>query len=216
MSEAVELAAAEVAIATVRERTTRASQVVTMIAIVVPPLGIIAVAVGLWGIAFSWVDLAVFLALYVLTGLGTTVGFHRLFTHRSFETTKPVRATFAILGSMTLQGPVTQWVTDHRKHHALSDQEGDPHSPHAGFAPNVWGAREGLLPRSHGLAVPPQGHGARRALRQGSLRRHADPADRPDVLRLGRRSPSRSRSRSGTPSAGRAGSSASRRSSGAA
>ena len=82
---------------------------------------------------------------YVLTGLGTTVGFHRLFTHRSFETTKTVRATFAILGSMTLQGPVTQWVTDHRKHHALSDQEGDPHSPHAGFAPNAWGAVKGFF-----------------------------------------------------------------------
>ena len=86
-----------------------------------------------------------FLALYVLTGLGTTVGFHRLFTHRSFETTKTVRATFAILGSMTLQGPVTQWVTDHRKHHALSDEDGDPHSPHAGFAPNVWGALKGFF-----------------------------------------------------------------------
>ena len=81
----------------------------------------------------------------MLTGLGTTVGYHRLFTHRSFETTKTVRATFAILGSMTIQGPVTQWVTDHRKHHALSDQEGDPHSPHAGFAPNAWGALKGFF-----------------------------------------------------------------------
>jgi len=59
MSEAVNLAAPDVEIATVREHTTRASQVVTMIAIVVPPLGIIAVAFGLWGIAFSWVDVAV-------------------------------------------------------------------------------------------------------------------------------------------------------------
>ena len=46
---------------------------------------------------------------------------------------------------MTIQGPVTQWVTDHRKHHALSDQEGDPHSPHAGFAPNAWGALKGFF-----------------------------------------------------------------------
>jgi stearoyl-CoA desaturase (delta-9 desaturase) len=118
---------------------------VTLLAIVIPPLGLIIVAVGLWGIALSWVDVAVFLALYVLTGLGTTVGYHRLFTHRSFETTKTVRATFAILGSMTIQGPVTQWVTDHRKHHALSDQDGDPHSPHAGFAPNAWGALKGFF-----------------------------------------------------------------------
>ena len=108
MSEAVERAPATVEIATVREHTTRASQVVTMIAIVVPPLGIIAVADGLWGIAFSWIDVVVFLTLYVLTGLGTTVGFHRLFTHRSFETTKTVRAAFAILGSMTLQITINQ------------------------------------------------------------------------------------------------------------
>ena len=145
MSEAVELVGGEVAVATVRERTTRASQVVTLLAIVIPPLGLIAAAVGLWGVALSWVDVAVFLTLYVLTGLGTTVGYHRLFTHRSFETTKTVRATFAILGSMTIQGPVTQWVTDHRKHHALSDRDGDPHSPHAGFAPNAWGALKGFF-----------------------------------------------------------------------
>ena len=137
-------------VATVRERTTRASQVVTLIAIVVPPLGLIAVAIGLWGVAFSWVDVVRLRRRSTSsTGLGTTVGFHRLFTHRSFETTKTVSAaTFAILGSMTMQGPVTQWVTDHRKHHALSDQEGDPHSPHAGFAPGAWGARQGLLPRA--------------------------------------------------------------------
>ena len=73
MSEAVRFDAADVEIATVREHTTRASQIVTMIAIIVPPLGIIAAAVSLWGIAFSCVDVAVFLMLYVLTGLGTTV-----------------------------------------------------------------------------------------------------------------------------------------------
>jgi len=145
MTEAVEFAAADVQVATVRERTTRASQVVTLLAIVIPPLGLIVVAAGLWGVALSWVDVAVFLILYVLTGLGTTVGYHRLFTHRSFETTKTVRAILAILGSMTIQGPVTQWVTDHRKHHALSDQDGDPHSPHAGYAPTAWGALKGLF-----------------------------------------------------------------------
>jgi stearoyl-CoA desaturase (delta-9 desaturase) len=135
---------AEVAVATVRESTTRASQVVTLLAVVIPPLGLLAVAVGLWGVALSPVDVVLFLVLYVVSGLGTTVGYHRLFTHRSFETTKTVRAAFAILGSMTVQGPVTQWVTDHRKHHALSDEAGDPHSPHAGFAPNARGALQGF------------------------------------------------------------------------
>ena len=74
MSEAVELTGNDGAVATVRERTTRASQVVTLLAIVIPPLGVIIAAVGLWGVALSWVDVAVFLTLYVLTGLGTTVG----------------------------------------------------------------------------------------------------------------------------------------------
>jgi stearoyl-CoA desaturase (delta-9 desaturase) len=132
------------AVATVRERTTRTSQVVTLIAVVVPPLGLLSAAGILWGVAVSWLSLAVFLVFYVACGLGTTVGFHRLFTHRSFETTKTLRATFAVLGSMTMQGPVTQWVTDHRKHHALSDKEGDPHSPHAGQPDSVWGAVKGF------------------------------------------------------------------------
>jgi stearoyl-CoA desaturase (delta-9 desaturase) len=137
--------AAALPVATVRERTSRASQVITLVAVVVPPVGLLAAALGLWGIALSWVDVALFAVLYVLTGLGTTVGFHRLFTHRGFEARPSVRAAFAILGSMTIQGPVTQWVTDHRKHHALSDRDGDPHSPHAGFEPGVVGTLKGLL-----------------------------------------------------------------------
>ena len=62
--------------------------------------------------------------MYVLCAFGITVGFHRYFTHRAFEARAPVKATLAILGCMTMQGPLTQWVTDHRKHHALSDQRG--------------------------------------------------------------------------------------------
>ncbi len=132
-------------VATVRERTTTTSRVITLIAVVGPPIGLIVAAGQLWGIALSWVDLVLFVVLYVLCGLGTTVGFHRLFTHKSFETTKPVRAVFAILGSMTMQGPLTQWVTDHRKHHALSDLEGDPHSPHAGYGAGVWNGMKGFV-----------------------------------------------------------------------
>jgi stearoyl-CoA desaturase (Delta-9 desaturase) len=132
-------------VATVREQTTRTSRVITLVAIAAPPIGLVVAAGQLWGVALSWVDLILFLVLYVLCGLGTTVGFHRLFTHKSFETTKAVRATFAILGSMTMQGPLTQWVTDHRKHHALSDLEGDPHSPHAGYGPGIWSGIKGFV-----------------------------------------------------------------------
>ena len=132
-------------IATVRERTSRGSQVVTLLAVIVPPLGLLIASGLLWGVALSWVDVAVFALFYVLGGLGITVGYHRLFSHRSFETTPWLRATFAVLGSLTIQGPVTQWVTDHRKHHALSDQAGDPHSPHAGRAPGAWNACKGFV-----------------------------------------------------------------------
>jgi len=132
-------------IATVRSRTSLSSQIVTVIAVVVPPLGLLSVMGFLWGVGFGPVSLATLVVMYTLCGLGITVGFHRLFTHRSFETTNPIRALWAILGCMAMQGPLTQWVTDHRKHHALSDQDGDPHSPHAGRRPGVLGTFAGLL-----------------------------------------------------------------------
>jgi len=135
----------DVAVATVREHTSRVSQIVTLIAVGVPPLGLLSAVGLLWGVALSWVDVVLFFVLYLAGALGNSVGFHRLFTHRSFETTKWLRGTFAILGSLAMQGPVTQWVTDHRKHHALSDQEGDPHSPHAGHGDGAWGAVKGFV-----------------------------------------------------------------------
>ena len=98
----------------------------------------------LWGVAFHWVDLALLAACTSLCAFGTTIGFHRYFTHRGFEARAPVKATLAILGCMTMQGPITQWVTDHRKHHALSDQPGDPHSPHVGHGEGVLGRRTRL------------------------------------------------------------------------
>ena len=95
----------------------------------------------LWGVGFHWVDLGLFVGLYVVCAFGTTIGFHRYFTHKGFEARAPVKALLAILGCMTMQGPVTQWVTDHRKHHALSDKPGDPHSPHVGHGDGRAGAR---------------------------------------------------------------------------
>ena len=109
----------------------------TLVAVLVPPIGVLSAMGLLWGVAVRPVDVALLVVLYTACGLGITVGYHRLFSHRAFKATPAVRAALAILGSMTIQGPVTQWVTDHRKHHALSDREGDPHSPHAG--------REGLF-----------------------------------------------------------------------
>jgi len=83
-----------------------------------------------WDDALHWQDLVVFAVCYVPIGLGITVGFHRLFTHRSFKTTRGVRFALAALGSAAVEGPVIEWVANHRMHHAFSDRPGDPHSPH--------------------------------------------------------------------------------------
>ena len=112
---------------------------------VLPFVGLLVVAWQVWADLLFWSDLVVFTIMYVATGLGVTVGFHRLFTHRSFKAGKGVRATFAILGSMAIEGPVISWVADHRKHHAFSDQPGDPHSPHVDHGHGFKGAMRGLL-----------------------------------------------------------------------
>jgi stearoyl-CoA desaturase (Delta-9 desaturase) len=110
-----------------------------------PVLAIGFVVWQVWGDFLRWSDAIVFAIMYVTTGFGVTVGFHRLFTHRSFKTSRPVRAVFAVLGSAAIEGPVISWVADHRKHHTFSDQEGDPHSPHVGHEGGWKGALKGLL-----------------------------------------------------------------------
>jgi stearoyl-CoA desaturase (delta-9 desaturase) len=89
-------------------------------------------------------DVVIFLIMYIATGLGVTVGFHRLLTHRAFKTSAPVRGIFAALGSVAIEGPVISWVADHRKHHAFSDKPGDPHSPHVDHGVGLRGALRGL------------------------------------------------------------------------
>ncbi len=83
-----------------------------------------------WGGALRWSDLVVLGVFYVLTGFGVTVGFHRLFTHRSFKTGRTLRFALGALGSAAIEGPLIEWVSNHRKHHQHSDQAEDPHSPH--------------------------------------------------------------------------------------
>jgi stearoyl-CoA desaturase (delta-9 desaturase) len=108
-------------------------RVATALVTVVPVLGVGFVAYLSAKGGLHWYDIAVFAALYCITGFGVTVGFHRYFTHRSFSTTRPIRALLAIAGSAAIEGPIVSWVADHRKHHAFSDRDGDPHSPHAGY-----------------------------------------------------------------------------------
>jgi stearoyl-CoA desaturase (delta-9 desaturase) len=112
---------------------------------VVPFLALGVVGWQVWASLLHWSDLAVFAILYMVTGLGVTVGFHRLFTHRSFATKRWLRGAFAAAGSMAIEGPVISWVADHRKHHAFADQPGDPHSPHVDHGVGWRGALRGLL-----------------------------------------------------------------------
>src|SRR3954462_12414697 len=141
----------------------RAQRFTNLAAVVLPLLAFFAAIVLLWNRVVGWHDLLLLAVLYVATGLGITVGFHRMLTHRSFPTSKAVERTFAVLGSLAVQGSVIQWVSDHRKHHAHTDEEGDPHSPHAGFAGGgVKGTLRGLFHAHVGWILTEEG-GANRA-----------------------------------------------------
>ncbi len=115
-----------------------------LVVTVLPFLGFLAAAWTLWGTGLSVLDASIFLVGYCITGLGVTVGFHRLLTHKSFEAKPGLVGALAIAGSMAIQGPVIRWVSDHRRHHAFADQPGDPHSPHLDEGPGVRGVVKGL------------------------------------------------------------------------
>ncbi len=107
----------------------RGEQIVLYLVVLLPFLAFVAAVPVAWGWGLGWTDVALFLAFYIPSGLGITVGYHRLFTHSSFKANRPLRIALAIAGSLAIEGPVIRWVADHRRHHAFSDKEGDPHSP---------------------------------------------------------------------------------------
>ena len=148
---------------------------VNLLAVAIPFVATLAAIVLLWNSVVSATDLAILAVMYVLTGLGVTVGFHRMLTHRSFQAPKPIEYGFAVLGSMAVQGPVMAWVADHRKHHAHADQEGDPHSPHVGHGDGAVGRAARPLARARRLAAVRAGPGERAQVRARRLRgpRHA-------------------------------------------
>lgn len=117
---------------------------ITIAAVVVPFLGFGAAIILLWGEGVTALDLGILAVMYLITGMGITAGYHRLLTHRSFETKPWLRAGFAIAGSMSVQGAPIHWVADHRKHHDFSDQPGDPHSPHTHGRPGWRGVFAGM------------------------------------------------------------------------
>jgi stearoyl-CoA desaturase (delta-9 desaturase) len=109
-----------------------------------PPLLLLLGAWQAWNDQLHWRDIAIFLIMYVPTGLGVTIGFHRLLTHRSFKTGPWLRGLLSVCGTMAVEGPVISWVADHRKHHAYADRFGDPHSPHVDHGGGWSGALRGL------------------------------------------------------------------------
>jgi stearoyl-CoA desaturase (delta-9 desaturase) len=111
----------------------------------VPAALTVAAGAWAWGGLLHWQDLVILLVMYLVVGLGVTVGFHRLLTHRSFGTYAWLRFTLAALGSAAVEGPVIEWVANHSKHHRFSDEEGDPHSPHVSHGDGLGGAVRGLL-----------------------------------------------------------------------
>ena len=122
----------------------RLQRVALLVLTIGPFAGFVAAITLLWGRGIGVVDLALLVVFYVLSGLGVTVGYHRLLTHRSFRAPRPVRALFAVAGSLAIEGSVISWVAAHRRHHAFADVEGDPHSPHLGEEEGVVGMLKGL------------------------------------------------------------------------
>jgi len=137
------------------------NRVITGVITAVPPLLLGLAAWQMWNRQLHWRDIGIFLAMYIPIGLGVTIGFHRLLTHRSFKTSPALRGLFGILGTMAIEGPVISWVADHRKHHAYADRHGDPHSPHVDHGSGWRGALRGLMHAHVGWLFDHQQRGAR-------------------------------------------------------
>ena len=119
-------------------------KIVILVVVVLPFLATLLAIELLWQRAVNWTDLALLVGFNLIGGLGVTVGFHRMLTHRSFQPHPVVKFIFLVFGSMAVEGPALEWAATHIKHHAHSDREGDPHSPVEGF----WHAHMGWMFKS--------------------------------------------------------------------
>ncbi len=97
--------------------------------VVAPFLAVLAAIPVAWGWGASWLDIGLFFAFFIIGGMGVTMGYHRYFTHGSFKAKRGLKIALAVAGGLSIEGKVITWVADHRRHHAYSDKEGDPHSP---------------------------------------------------------------------------------------
>ncbi|RZS34455.1 stearoyl-CoA desaturase (delta-9 desaturase) [Herbihabitans rhizosphaerae] len=111
--------------------------------VIIPLLALITAVPFAWGWGLGWTDIALGAGFFVMSGLGVTVGYHRLFTHGSFKPKRWLKIVLALSGNLAVQGTVTDWVADHRRHHAFSDREGDPHSPWL-FGTSPWALAKGF------------------------------------------------------------------------
>jgi len=107
----------------------RGEQFALYLFVIVPFLALFAAVPIVWGRGIGWTDVVLAVFFYYLSGMGVTVGYHRYFTHGSFKANRALKIALAVAGSLAIEGPVIRWVADHRRHHAFSDREGDPHSP---------------------------------------------------------------------------------------
>ena len=122
-------------------RSLTIKKIVMLVVVVLPFLATLFAIALLWQRAVNWTDIALLIAFNVIAGLGVTIGYHRMLTHRSFRPNPVVKFIFLAFGSMAVEGPALEWAATHIKHHAHSDREGDPHSPVEGF----WHAHMGWM-----------------------------------------------------------------------
>lgn len=132
--------------------TERAQKLRVSLLVILPLLATAAAIVLLWNRAVFLSDIILMLAFYFITGLGVTIGYHRMLTHRSFQASSLTRAILLILGCMAFEGAPADWAATHIKHHAHSDEEDDPHSPTHGF----WHAHFGWLFSTKNFPPPEQ------------------------------------------------------------
>ena len=110
----------------------------------IPFLALLAAIPVAWRWGLNGQVIAVAITMYIITGLGIGTGFHRHLTHSSFKAKRWLHVLLALAGSAAIEGSPIQWVADHRRHHAFTDREGDPHSPWR-YGESVWGLTKGLF-----------------------------------------------------------------------
>lgn len=132
------------------------SRIANLVAILLPVVGLIVGIVYMWGVGVDWPQLVLMTSMYVATGMGITVGYHRYFTHKSFSAGPVMVSVLGVLGSMAVEGSILRWCATHRSHHHHSDGDMDPHSPH-GHGEGVLGTLKGFWNAHMGWIFHPPG-----------------------------------------------------------